>query len=365
MRFGLYAKAFYGVDLVGHTFTMDSIMTLKWSDPRTANLIPDGASDLTLSAKDASSTLWMPEVVITNVDIRKLQPISTSVTVEDGGSVTKVERSLAVMRNKFDITAFPFDVQVLQIRIASSKYMLDQVQLMPLARNDSDATGVHDGMFNGMGWTLVSFETSDFEDVDGKLRKSRGMLEVAISRNFAAYLQGHLVPSALLLFLSYSVFWFPFSEAFITPRLILSIIALMSFAVLSLKVGKLLPPGSTYTWHDLFNQICQWLLFFTVSLNIFTEIVYHQCKCDVLGISMNHEVKVLWPILAVVGFGIVCLDFTGKWLPTQALITTFLMVGSVVLYSCWSCSRLNVHMEENELEEASWSEYAEDPPIKY
>lgn len=348
VHFGLYAKTFYGVSMNGQTFTMDNVVTLKWLDPRTESLIPDGTDSITLSAKDAAKALWMPEVVITNREIRKFELISTSVTVSAGGNVTKVERSLCMMKNKYDVKAFPFDQQVLSTKIASSKYMLNEVKLKPI--KDTGISNTNEGLFDGMGWFLKSFDLTEFEDIDGSLQKSRGVSKITVERDIAKYLQNHFIPSLLFMFISFGVFWFPYQNAFITPRLALGILSLLSFTTLCLKVDTMLPPGGPFCWNDVYNLNCQWLLFITVILNIFTEIVFHQCECQPLGKSLNHEAKLVWPFLMLVGMAVAFFDTSGNHLQAQSVISTTIIVSIFVCFMSWSILRVNSHMAKNKKE---------------
>jgi hypothetical protein len=304
VQFGLYAKAFYGLDMLAHSFTLDGIVSLQWTDPRVAELLQEGQQSMTLSSKEASKKLWLPDVAITNRDIRRIEIISSSVEIGSGGSVTKLERSLVVIKNKFDLTAFPFDDQNLTVNIASSKLGLADVKLAPMV--GSEASGITDDLFDGEGFTFVSFQTTEFEDVTGMLRKSRGQMRIAIHRTIDKYMQSHLIPSVIHLVISWGVFWFPFVMQFITPRLALSILALLSFTNLSLNIDKQLPPGAPFTWNDLYNQNCQLVLASTVVLNIWTEIVAHQLKLPDLGQRFNHECKVVWPLVASVALTPIC-----------------------------------------------------------
>lgn len=338
VSFGIYGKNFYGLDMNHEAFTIDSVMTLQWSDSRAAKLLPSGQKSLTLSEKDSKSKLWLPDVAITNHNIKGYELISTSVTVNSSGTVTKVERSLSIIKNRYVVTAFPWDTQVLTLKIASATYMLDDVKLVP--DKNPDISGVTKNFLDGEGFTLVSAETSEFEEIDGALKKSRGVMAITVHRDIDKYFQSHFVPAILLMTISYAVFWFPFITPFITPRLALSILALLSFTTLTLKTDKMLPPGAPLTWNDVFNQNCQMLMFFTICLNIFAEVTLHQLKRGDLARQINHECKVLW--FGMLGSTlIVILGTDWNMLTTASLITKVMLGLGFGAYIFWCGVRIN------------------------
>jgi len=301
ITFGLFAKTFYGVSERDNNFVIDVVMTLKWMDKRVAALIPKGLEDLTLSKKESEMKIWLPMMAVTNRDIKKYDLISTAVMINKKGEVFKVERSQAIVKNKYVLNDYPYDTQQLVVKIASAKYMIDEVILKPA----TEGVGVADGLLKGFSYKLVSHEATAIKDVDGALKKSRGLLTIVVKRDTSQYVQSHLVPSFLVTCISCGVFWFPFVAPFITPRVALSILALLAFTNLSIKSTDPLPAGAPFNWNDVLNQTLMTLMFCTVVLNIFSEICFHQWKVDELARSINHECKVLQPFVAVVTVSII------------------------------------------------------------
>merc|ERR1719287_348876 len=100
-------------------------------------------------------------------------------------------------------------------------------------------------------------------------------MDIEVRRSLDKYSQDHLMPSFIILTISWAVFYFPFANPFITPRLALSIIALLTFTNLMVKSIKELPGSAPFNWNDLFNQQIQSLMFVTIILNIASEICDH------------------------------------------------------------------------------------------
>merc|ERR1719491_726297 len=136
--------------------------------------------EITLSGKMALRSIWMPEIVVTNRAIRKHEVVSSAVTITREGGITKVERFGATINNLYDLVEYPFDTQKLHIKIASSKYMLNEVRMVP--DEDASASGVREGLFDGFDYVLKGFKVYAFDEVDGALKKSRGVFEIEAER---------------------------------------------------------------------------------------------------------------------------------------------------------------------------------------
>lgn len=336
VTFALFAKQFYDTDLKKNTFSMDNVMSLTWKDERVKDLVPDGLDNITLSQSDAKRKIWMADIRITNREIRQYELISTGVTVTKDGEVTKVERSLIRAKNFFNLRDFPWDTQQLEVKIASTKYMANEMKLKP--SDDPKLSGYNKDLFTDKGYILQEFQTFEFEETDGGMRKSRGVMQMTVTRDTRAYEQTHLIPTAIYLTISWGVFWFPFVVQFITPRLALSILALLTFTNLCIATQKNLPVSAPFNWNDNFNQQVQALMFTTIILNIYTEIAFHQLKCEEVAKAMNHECKLVVPFMSVVSLSIILINAItgGMSLETTSIIvkTVYALLMLIYFFAC-------------------------------
>jgi len=304
VKFAVRVKNFYGTHLAHHTFSIDVVMTIKWNDPRVISLLPKGLDKMSMSTKQASEIVWMPGVVVSNRDIEKYEIIAASVTIYRTGEVRRVERANARVMKKYQLADYPFDSQELKVIIASSKYMADEVVLVPEKLADKhNASGVEEniwGLYDMQGWEAGAYTTKD-----GELEKSRGYLAVTVKRSLEKYSQDHLMPSFTVMMISWSVFYFPFANPFIMARLALSILALLTFTNLTVKSTKALPGAAEYNWNDLFNQQVQSLMFITIVGNIFSEILMHQFFEEKLARHVNHAAKIVVPTLSIVSISMI------------------------------------------------------------
>lgn len=350
VAFGLMIMNFFGDDLKRHTFSVDMLMSARWNDPRVIGLIPEGQDQLSIAWRQAVKLLWMPGIVVTNRDIEKYEIVSASVTVFRSGEVLRVERAQARIMMKFKLQDFPFDSQQLAVKIASSKYMLDEVVLVP--EKDENVSGVHEkgtwGLYELQGW-----HTEAYESRDGILEKSRGVLTIDVKRTISNYFEDHLVPSFITITISWAVFYFPFAGPFITPRLALSILALLTFTNLMVKSSKALPGAAPFNWNDLFNQQIQALMFVTILINIGSEIAHHQLKNENLARMLNNEAKILMPSLSVINIVIILCGGLYKWmtLGIAGAVTKMIMVLFLIIYCGIVGNRVYRHVKAGPLEE--------------
>ncbi|CAJ1461104.1 unnamed protein product, partial [Effrenium voratum] len=207
--------------------------------------------------------IWMPAMAITSRDIQGTEVISTSVTVSQDGSISKVQRVIAKMKNPFRTEKYPFDEQTLQIITSSSKYMASEVKLEPL--KDSK---ILDDAFTGKGFTMEKFDVTAYEEQSGPLIKFRGRMEVVIKRGRTKWYVGTLTAALSMVLASYGVFWLPFLGPFAMPRMALSIISYLALAQIMGAYMNNIAGVAGMSWGEFFFQTFGMLSFFAVLINI-------------------------------------------------------------------------------------------------
>jgi hypothetical protein len=299
------------------------VMSVKWTDPRVTALVPEGLDQLSLAWSQANTLIWMPGIVVTNRDIEKYEIVSASVTIFKSGEILRVERAQARVMKKFQLETYPFDTQHLLIKTASSKYMLNEVKIVP----DRNASAVEEssfGLYNVHGWKITAEET-----MEGELKKSRGVMDVEVERSLSKYIDDHLVPTFIVLVISWAVFYFPFANPFITARLALSVLALLTFTNLMVKSTKELPGPAPFNWNDLFNQQIQTFMFMTIVLNICSEILFHQFQMEDIARRINLEAKFFVPFASTLNITLIL--SSAHWELVSLQFCTHLTKALVVL----------------------------------
>jgi len=344
IKFGLFVLTFFDIDVKRGTHTADIVTMLRWKDTRTIGLLPKGAESLTLAYADARRMIWLPDIAFTNRDVHGVERISSGITISSLGEIEKVERTLVRFKNIFKVNAFPFDAQRLVMRIASTSLMTDQLELEPMLENGT--SGYRDNVMESTGFIAVKAEPSVEKEVDKGLEKSRGQLVVLVKRDSEPYLQSLLVPSWLILGVSWSVFWFPLLEksTFVMPRVATSLISFLSFLTLSLRTNSMLPIRSGLTWIDLFEGNCQSLMFFTVVLNIFVCVAYHRLGAFKEAEAMDLELKFIFPGMSFLQFAVCFWKIDGTGLQAMYIITTVVLGLCFGSYIAFSIMRLRSKM---------------------
>lgn len=348
VQFGIYCKHVFGIDMKEGTFTVDAVLTFRWADPRNAQLVPAGLESVTLPPHIARKKIWLPDVGISNRAIKGIDVISTAFIIEKSGLVTKVERVLGVIKNKFFIGAFPFDEQVLKLRVASSTLMVDELQLVPL--NSSHYSGVKEGVFDGSDFIFHKTNETVIQEMDGTLQKSRGELSIYVERMSNTYVGSLLMPEALIMIISYSAYWFPLTAPFAMPRVATALISFLSLMTLSLRTNAMLPVRGGLSWMDLFESNAQSLMFVSTVLNILALSAHHSFEAHDTAAMINSELKVAFPVLAALTFGVIIQRTDGSGLQWMAYITTLVHVLFAAPYVLYCLYRLRVEVVEDEAE---------------
>lgn len=327
VEFGILVKGIKGITMSKGSYRADVVLTLRWTDPRTKSLVPAGVRKHTIKADIAKNEMWMPDVAVTNRKIGGQEVISSGTTVTLDGKVTKTERLIIVCTNKFQISSFPFDSQVLKLRVASTTMMLDEVKLTPI--QDKLFMGIKDGVFAGTDLFTTGVEAQTVDEVDGALRKSRGELLIKVKRNAQVYLRKKLVPELFLVMISWTVFYFPLKPPFAMPRVATSLISYLSFTALAGKTS----PGLGQTWLDVFEESVIISLFLTVFLNIFVEIVENSLERPRIASRIDYELKFFLPFLAIITFTILFCCIHAPIIVTSVLTRIVSLFGPIIYFA--------------------------------
>ncbi|CAE7414138.1 GLRB [Symbiodinium natans] len=330
---GVLLKAFYGTNLHDEYWEGDIVLSFSWHDPRAAGLVPQDLRHRILSSDQATQLMWMPDIVITNVEIEGQQVVSTSIYVDDSGNVNKTQRVLVRIKEEFDGKEFPYDKQALTIQLASATYMDDAVQLVPC--KDYSFTDAGPAQFAKSDWTYLWNDLTSFVEISGPLRKSRAQFVVHIVRDASPFLSGTIFPEIMIVVLGYTVFLFPVNPGFAMPRVSSAMIAFLSILTISTRTSAMLPEVRRgIVWMELFEIVCKMLLFTTVLLNILTERVFHTWQQPELAHRLVYELRVGFPVVAFASLAS-CWFATGQHLQLFAAVHRIALLAAVTLF-IWS-----------------------------
>jgi len=232
---------------------------------------------------------------VTNRDIEGIEKLSTSVTITKDGHVTKIQRVLAQLKNKFYSKEFPFDTQTLEVITSSSKYMASDVELVA----DSNSSAVAEDAFEDRGFKVDSHEVVAYKEKLGPSDKSRGKMIVKVQRGLLSWRANTVPTASTMLLISYLVFWLPMLPPYAMPRASVSMIAFLATSAFqnAFLAGVKGLPG--LSWGGVIFQTWTWLSFGVVVLNVVLEYIYHIVKLPELATQIHSEMKVGFLLLMI------------------------------------------------------------------
>jgi hypothetical protein len=308
VHFAIYMKNFFGMKFNKNMFSTDVVLTLSWTDLRAANMVPQGTENVTMRTTQAKKRMWLPDIAVSNRAIGGQELISSAVEVSKNGKVRKTERLLLHVKQHFDVRAFPFDVQEPKIVLSSATLMARDLKLVQDSIHP-ELAGVKPHLFEDREFKYLKDETVVFEEKDGNLVKSRGMLLITLERDWTRYLQTTILPEIFLILISFTVFWMPRAVPFAMPRVATNLISFLTLMTLSINTSRMLPQDRQgMAWIELFADSMQVLNCLILFLNVFVDVIYNTFDLKDLGEKMTNELAVLFPL---VGFATVCICFSG------------------------------------------------------
>lgn len=351
VTFAVMLKDFYGLDFTKSTIEADLILSAQWTDTRTKALVPKGSANITMPTDQAKGKegVWTPDIEITNRDIKGQDIISSMLTIDTAGKVTKVERVHAVVKGSFSVTSFPFDEQTIPVQVASTSLMAQDLVLVPTT--DKSSFGVEDGIFDGSEYIFKSTSMEAFEDADGALDKSRGQLSIVVRRNHVVVIQGLVLPAALIVSTSFLGFFIPVATPpFLMPRVATSFISFLSQVTLALRYDSMQPARGNASWLDVFEELCMGLVYAAVCLNILIVYTQYQLQVPDLPDKMDIEVRRGLIALSIIATTLMFLLTSPGMIFGLLCLIRLLLAGSFLGYIAVASNRIKKKIAEKKAE---------------
>lgn len=338
VRFSLLCRTFFGTNFQDGTFSADLVLTVAWNDTRAVDLVPEGEESITLPLDAFQGKHWDPSVVVTSRAIRGTEVVTSAIEVNVNGSILLVQRILAISHNKWDVRHFPFDSQNLTLLVASSNLMLHDLQLVA---PPPSFVAAKDDAFSSSEYQYIGHDVYIYQTRDGALQKSRGILVIQVKRKPGSFIQTYLVPEVLLLFISWSVFFYPPLIPFAMPRVATGIFSLLSLMTInSSTMAKLPPVRNGLTWVEVFNKNCLFLMVYTILLNVAVECVNHHWDQKELGEYLLFELRLSYPVICAFVLG-ACAFWPNGWrIDVLAGLTMYVLLFAFAAFLTQALLRL-------------------------
>ena len=248
----LYVIDIDAIDDVNQRFSVDMFINVAWQDPRLA--LPEDQR-LGQSRAFPLTDIWGPRGLIVND--RGLSPQLPQVAdVDDLGNVQQRQRLSGELAVNLNLEEFPFDTQRLPIDFVSYQYSPGELRLSALASLMLD-----ERPFSAVGWRfkMLEPELGEFTIPAAGISRPRLTFFVQAQRESQYFMLTTLLPMALIVFMSWTVFWLP--PNVIPARVGISTASIFSLIAFGLSVRLSLPAVSYMTRADTFLIGCMLMVF--------------------------------------------------------------------------------------------------------
>lgn len=286
--FAVYLHDLTHVDSTRMVATADVMLSLHWHDPRLAD--PSAAGLRTLDPED----VWHPKVAAVNqLSASSTWPDHLEVTPD--GQVFQRMRFIGEFSSPLDLTDFPLDRQRLELRFCSGTYEESRVRFDGMAL--ADRTGLSRTLALP-DWRIGdwSVEVGSPRELPGQVNRAGFLLAVELERMGGYYITKVLLPLALIVFMSWIVFW-------IDPREIGSQIGVATTSMLTLiayrfSLDQVVPPVSYLTRLDVFVLGSTVLVFLSLIEVTLTSRHAMQDR-HAAALRLDRASRVIFPLLFV------------------------------------------------------------------
>lgn len=244
------------IDEEAETFEFTGVLTLRWKDEHQA-FDPDktGVNEKIYQGDfqfNELSPAWYPQIILVNRS-GLFETSATILRVEPDGSSTLSQTIDAIARTTLDLRTMPFDSQ--SLHAVFEVFGFDQTAVKLIADESPDQNGRSE--MSIPQWTLGDLKSSVVDSNDshtGDLSSSpRFMMTVNVQRQSMFLMRLVVMPLALIVTLSWSIFWMDRSS--LGDRINLSFVGILTAVTYQIVVGDIMPRISYQTLMNEFLNI--------------------------------------------------------------------------------------------------------------
>ena len=256
------------------TFEFEGAMLLSWNDPRQAfDPAVEGVDERVFKGDFQFTELfdgWWPQVVLANQS-GALDSQGVVLRIAPDGTVWYVQEIDAIAESPMDLRFFPFDRQSLEIHFKFLGYGVDEVRFEPV----DDYSSLLPQRGNAIGnaeWRIEAYAVTAGEDpsaIAGPGAVGQGStlrIDIEAGRNPAYLIRTVVMPLALIVVLSWSIFWM--DRESLGNRMDISFIALLTVVAFQTIVEQALPAIPGFTLMAGFIMLNYLLLAATIAVNL-------------------------------------------------------------------------------------------------
>jgi len=270
VRVGFFLSDVNSVDEEQETFEFEGILTMRWNDPRQV-FDPEevGAAEKVFQGNYQFSevaTGWWPQLVLAN-ESGRYERQGVLLRVESDGSMIYVEEVNGVAEMPMELRRFPFDRQAFEAFFEVLGFDRSEVLLMA----DRDTSGAEEQGVTVAQWNFLGASTStrEYDPVyaDGRRGElSAFVVTIEMARQSSSMLRDVVFPLAILVILTWSVFWM--NRESLGDRMDISFIGILAVVAFQMVVSNILPRISYLTLMSTFLFLNYLILFASVVVNL-------------------------------------------------------------------------------------------------
>lgn len=290
---GLFIIEVTAIDVAENTYHIEGYMDLVWCDPRLAySAVENGRQEeifLEEAAHDKLEEIWWPDLVFVNVAGAPEVENAELIILPDG-TINFRERFNAELEAHYDLRQFPFDRQILEIEIESFAWHNEYLVL----HKEEDKIGFSDE-FQIPEWRIQRVEATITEKQEVRDRQpfSEFLMNIEVARLSSYYQWKILLPMAILVAISWSVFWMVGDG--LADRMSVSLTGLLTIVAYQFIVADGLPKVSYFTLMDGILTLSFVMMALTIMQNIYVNTLYLHEKEDTAA-SWDKLCRWLFPL---------------------------------------------------------------------
>jgi hypothetical protein len=274
------------------------VLTLVWRDARQAfDPAREGTSERIFSGAyqfNEMSPGWYPQVTLVNVS-SQFDSRAVLLRVQPDGTTTLIEKIEAVAKVDLDERRLPFDRQHLVLVFRVFGFDASEV----VFHADPNATSTDDLMNRLPQWTVEGISAStravDVADADSNDVASAFLVTIAVKRKPMFMLRLVVLPMALIVALSWSVFWMDCSS--VGDRMSVSFVGILAAVAYQITLVGIVPNVSYFTLMNEFLNLSFLLMCATVVVNLC--VAYADRHGTDLGDRIDRQCRWIFPLVYV------------------------------------------------------------------
>lgn len=281
---GVYLMDIEAIDDRKETFVVDLFLGMEWKNPALAYSVPEGSSVL---CEVPLGQIWHPEGFLFN-QRRVFKQGSKQVKILPDGTIRHIQRIYGTFGSKHNFKDFPVDVQRLPIIVKSTAEPTEVVFVLNEELNRQDE-GV-----SIVDWKVYPREaTVGIRQINIDNREFPYFEYVLVAkRHLGFYLWKVIVPLAIIVLMSWTVFWI--SPEFRAAKIGLSATAMLTTIAFQLALVHLLPRVSYLTKMDQYILTCTVFVFLALAETVTSSVMGSSKKDRLIAIANRLDFHASW-----------------------------------------------------------------------